>query len=278
WLGRWTGSGTPPQPRGTADSRAARSADGVPAGPRARRSGCRCSGCRTSTPSSRALGAQCAPCSCPVPGTRRSTWSPWTTAPRCGSSCSGSVGLPTRSEVREVSPGRRAAPWNNRAMPVDLTYDDPASDVLLDPATGVRRSILPGGVRLLTQRDRSVRSATIGLWLPVGSRDESPAHAGSTHVLEHLLFKGTRRRSAMDIAPALVEVGGASNALTAKEHTLYYGRVRSADIPMAVDVLTDMITASLLEQDALATEREVILEELAMAEDDPTDVGYETFL
>ena len=163
-------------------------------------------------------------------------------------------------------------------MPLDLTYDDPASDVLLDPATGVRRSVLPGGVRLLTQRDRSVRSATIGLWLPVGSRDETPAHAGSTHVLEHLLFKGTRRRSAMDIATAFDEVGGDSNALTAKEHTLYYGRVRSADIPMAVDVLTDMITASLLEEDALATEREVILEELAMAEDDPTDVGYETFL
>ncbi|MGO1284418.1 MAG: M16 family metallopeptidase [Brachybacterium sp.] len=163
-------------------------------------------------------------------------------------------------------------------MPLDLSYDDPASDVLLDSATGVRRSILPGGVRLLTQTDRSVRSATIGLWLPVGSRDETPAHAGSTHVLEHLLFKGTRRRSAMDIATAFDEVGGDSNALTAKEHTLYYGRVRSADIPMAVDVLTDMITASLLEQDALATEREVILEELAMAEDDPNDVGYETFL
>ena len=163
-------------------------------------------------------------------------------------------------------------------MPVDLSYDDPSSDVLLDPATGVRRSILPGGVRLLTQADRSVRSATIGLWLPVGSRDETPAHAGSTHVLEHLLFKGTHRRSAMDIATAFDEVGGDSNAITAKEHTLYYGRVRSADVPMAVDVLTDMITASLLEDEALATEREVILEELAMAEDDPNDVGYETFL
>ena len=163
-------------------------------------------------------------------------------------------------------------------MPSDLLYDDPASDVILDAATGVRRSILPGGVRLLTQTDRSVRSASIGLWLPVGSRDEAPAHAGSTHVLEHLLFKGTRRRSAMDIATAFDEVGGDSNAVTAKEHTLYYGRVRSADVPMAVDVLTDMITASVLEQDALATEREVILEELAMAEDDPNDVGYETFL
>lgn len=163
-------------------------------------------------------------------------------------------------------------------MPLDLSFDDPTSDVLLDPTTGVRRSILPGGVRLLTQTDRSVRSATIGLWLPVGSRDETPAHAGSTHVLEHLLFKGTRRRSAMDIATAFDEVGGDSNAVTAKEHTLYYGRVRSADIPMAVDVLTDMITASLLKEGDLATEREVILEELAMAEDDPTDVGFETFL
>ena len=163
-------------------------------------------------------------------------------------------------------------------MPLDLIYDDPASDVLLDAAAGVRRSILPGGVRLLTQTDRSVRSATLGLWLPVGSRDEKPEHAGSTHVLEHLMFKGTRRRTAMQIATAFDEVGGDSNAVTAKEHTLYYGRVRSADVPMAVDVLTDMITSSLMEESALLTEREVILEELAMAEDDPHDVGYETFL
>lgn len=163
-------------------------------------------------------------------------------------------------------------------MPLDLIYDDPASDVVLDAASGVRRTILPGGVRLLTETDRSVRSATLGLWLPVGSRDEKPEHAGSTHVLEHLLFKGTRRRTAMQIASAFDEVGGDSNAVTAKEHTLYYGRVRSADVPMAVDVLIDMITSSLLEEQALLTEREVILEELAMAEDDPQDVGYETFL
>src|SRR5699024_10250326 len=151
----------------------------------------------------RAHGAR--PTANPYPGARRSTWSPWATARGCGSSCSGSGGPSTRSEVREVSPGRRAAPWNSRAMPVDLAYDDHASGVLHDHATGVRRSVLPGGVRLLTQRDRSVRSATIGLWLPVGSRDETPAHAGSTHVLEHLLFKGTRRRSAMDIATAFDE-------------------------------------------------------------------------
>lgn len=163
-------------------------------------------------------------------------------------------------------------------MSLDLILDDPRSDVVLDEAEGIRRSILPGGVRLLTQRDARVHSASIGLWLPVGSRDERPEHAGSTHVLEHLLFKGTRRRTALDIAAAFDEVGGDSNAVTAKEHTLYYGRVRSADLPMAIDVLTDMITSSLLEESALETEREVILEELAAAEDDPHDIGYETFL
>lgn len=164
-------------------------------------------------------------------------------------------------------------------MPIDLPMTDPASDLVLS-ATGslVRRSILPGGVRLLTETDRSVRSVSVGLWIPRGSRDEAPQHAGSTHALEHLLFKGTARRSALDIATAFDEVGGESNAVTAKEHTSYYGRVRSADLPLAVDVLTDMVTSAALAEEALATEREVILEELAMAEDDPTDVGYETFL
>ncbi|MCS6712357.1 insulinase family protein [Brachybacterium sp. EF45031] len=165
-------------------------------------------------------------------------------------------------------------------MPRDLPFDDPRSDVVLsaDGAHVVRRSVLPGGVRLLTETDDSVRSASIGLWLPVGSRDEAPEHAGSTHVLEHLLFKGTQRRTALDIATVFDEIGGESNAVTAKEHTFYYGRVRSADVPLAVDVLTDMVTSSTLTAEHLATEREVILEELAMAEDDPTDVGYETFL
>jgi predicted Zn-dependent peptidase len=166
-------------------------------------------------------------------------------------------------------------------MPFDLTFDDSARDQLLSDGTAgplVRRSILPGGVRLLTETDRSVRSATLGLWFPVGSRDEAPAHAGSTHALEHLLFKGTARRSPLDIATAFDEVGGESNAVTAKEHTVYHGRVRSADLPLALDVLTDMVTSSTLSPDALETEREVILEELAMAQDDPTDSGYEEFL
>lgn len=155
---------------------------------------------------------------------------------------------------------------------------DPSSDLLLSEGGSlIRRSVLPGGVRLLTETDRSVRSVSIGMWIPVGSRDELPEHAGATHVLEHLLFKGTARRSALDIATAFDEVGGESNAVTGKEHTFYYGRVRSSDLPLALDVLADMITSATLAPEALEIEREVILEELAMAEDDPTDVGYETF-
>lgn len=165
-------------------------------------------------------------------------------------------------------------------MPLDFAYDDPHADQVLARGDGttIRRSVLPGGVRLLTEADRTVRSATIGMYIPVGSRDERPEHAGSTHFLEHLLFKGTGRRTALDIATAFDEIGGESNAVTAKEHTLYYGRVRSADVPLAVDVLADMITSSELREEHVATEREVILEELAMADDDPTDVGHETFL
>lgn len=164
-------------------------------------------------------------------------------------------------------------------MPIDLPMTEAGSDLILaSDGSLVRRTVLPGGVRLLTETDTSVRSVSIGMWLPVGSRDETAQHAGSTHVLEHLLFKGTARRSALDIAQAFDEVGGESNAVTSKEHTFYYGRVRSADLPLAVDILADMITSAALAPEALATEREVILEELAMAADDPTDVGYETFL
>ncbi|MBB3021796.1 insulinase family protein [Helcobacillus massiliensis] len=165
-------------------------------------------------------------------------------------------------------------------MPIPLSLTEPGLEQTLEDSTGslIRRSILPGGIRLITERDPSVRSASVGFWLPVGSRDETPEHAGSTHVLEHLLFKGTPSRTALEIATAFDEVGGETNAATAKEHTCYYARVRSADLPMAISVLADMVTSPLLDEDAFLTEREVILEELAMAEDDPTDVGFEAVM
>lgn len=141
----------------------------------------------------------------------------------------------------------------------------------------IRRSILPGGVRVFTEQIPGMRSATLGAWVGVGSRDETPEHAGSTHFLEHLLFKGTRNRSALDIAEEFDRVGGESNAMTGKEYTCYYARVIDQDLPMAIDVILDMVTSATFDPEDFDTERGVILEELAMNDDDPADVAHERF-
>lgn len=142
----------------------------------------------------------------------------------------------------------------------------------------VRRTVLPGGVRVITERMPGTRGVSIGFWVGVGSRDEAPGMLGSTHFLEHLLFKGTAARTALDIASSFDAAGGESNALTAKEHTCYYARVLDDDVPMAVDVIADMVTGALLDPADLEQERGVILEELAMDKDDPTDVAFENFV
>ena len=143
--------------------------------------------------------------------------------------------------------------------------------------TAIRRTVLPGGVRVLTENMPGLRSVTIGAWVGVGSRDEADGHHGSTHFLEHLLFKGTPTRTAMDIASAFDEVGGEANAATGKEHTTYYARVLDADLPMAVDVISDMVTSATISDEDVTSERGVILEELAMNDDDPSDVVHEKF-
>ncbi|ASR54276.1 M16 family metallopeptidase [Cellulomonas sp. CW35] len=167
-------------------------------------------------------------------------------------------------------------------MPLDLPLVRPGlpgaeQSAGQDGDAHVRRSVLPGGVRVLSEHMPGLRSATVGAWVGVGSRDETSGHFGSTHFLEHLLFKGTARRSAMDIAEAFDAVGGEANAATGKEHTCYYARVLDTDLPMAVDVIADMVTSARLETDELETERGVILEELAMNDDDPSDVVHEQF-
>ena len=100
----------------------------------------------------------------------------------------------------------------------------------------MRRSVLPGGLRVVTEFMPAVRSVALGIWVGVGSRDEDPPHAGATHYLEHLLFKGTRKRTALDISAAMDAVGGELNAFTGKEYTCYYARVLDADLPLAIDV------------------------------------------
>ncbi|RPF22108.1 M16 family metallopeptidase [Myceligenerans xiligouense] len=165
-------------------------------------------------------------------------------------------------------------PWH---LPL-AAAGEPGADLTAgqDGAT-IRRTVLPGGVRVITEHMPGLRSVTVGAWVGVGSRDETDGHFGSTHFLEHLLFKGTHRRSALDIAEAFDAVGGEANAATGKEHTCYYARVLDADLPMAVDVIGDMVTSARLDAKELETERGVILEELAMTDDDPADVVHEEF-
>lgn len=141
----------------------------------------------------------------------------------------------------------------------------------------VRRSVLPGGLRVVTETLPTVRSATFGIWAAVGSRDETPVLNGATHYLEHLLFKGTGRRSALDISAAVDAVGGEMNAFTAKEYTCYYARVLDTDLPLAIDVVCDMLTGSLIRQEDIDAERGVVLEEIAMTEDDPGDQVHDLF-
>jgi predicted Zn-dependent peptidase len=148
---------------------------------------------------------------------------------------------------------------------------------LHDDDDGVRRSVLPGGLRIVTESLPAVRSAAVGIWASVGSRDEDPDHAGATHYLEHLLFKGTSKRTALEISAAMDAVGGELNAFTGKEYTCYYARVLDADLPLAIDVLADMVTGSLIEPKDVDAERGVILEEIAMNEDEPSDTVHEAF-
>jgi predicted Zn-dependent peptidase len=143
--------------------------------------------------------------------------------------------------------------------------------------SGVARTVLPGGLRVITESLPAVRSAACGIWVGVGSRDEDIAHAGATHYLEHLLFKGTSRRTALDISAAMDAAGGELNAFTGKEFTCYYARVLDSDLPLAIDVLCDMVTSSLITQRDVDAERGVVLEEIAMNEDDPSDTVHEAF-
>ena len=151
------------------------------------------------------------------------------------------------------------------------------ASVLQDGDDAVRRTVLPGGLRIVTESLPAVRSAAIGIWASVGSRDEDLDHAGATHYLEHLLFKGTSKRTALEISAAMDAVGGELNAFTGKEYTCYYARVLDADLPLAIDVLADMVTGSLIAPKDVDAERGVILEEIAMNEDEPSDTVHEAF-
>ena len=137
-------------------------------------------------------------------------------------------------------------------------------------------SQLPCGIRLVTET-MPVRSACVGFWVGTGSRDENDRQAGISHFLEHLLFKGTPRRSARDIAESIDAVGGDMNAYTTKEYTAFYIRLLAEDLPLGMDVLCDIMTDPALRPDEVDAERQVILEEVLMHLDEPADVVQERF-
>jgi predicted Zn-dependent peptidase len=142
----------------------------------------------------------------------------------------------------------------------------------------IRRTVLPSGLRIITEAVPTVRSVAFGIWVGVGSRDETAGQAGATHYLEHLLFKGTHRRSALEISSAIESVGGEVNAFTTKEFTCYYARVLDRDLPVAIDVVSDLVTSSLVTPADVESERNVVLEEIAMRDDDPEDTLGDVFL
>lgn len=148
------------------------------------------------------------------------------------------------------------------------------------PASGggvITRTTLPGGLRIVTEAMPGVRSASVGVWVPVGSRDETPSLAGTSHFLEHLLFKGTATRSALAIASEMDAVGGEFNAFTEKEHTCYYATVLDRDVALAVDVIADVVLNATITAPDVDVERGVVLEEIAMRDDDPADLVHEIF-
>lgn len=134
---------------------------------------------------------------------------------------------------------------------------------------------LPNGVRIVTESIPTVRSAALGIWVGGGSREEAPSESGAAHFIEHMLFKGTSRRSAQDIARETDAIGGQMNAFTTKECTCFYGRVLDDHLPKALDILWDMVYCSSFAQAAVETERGVILEEIDMYEDTPDDLCAE---
>ncbi|MDX1658598.1 MAG: pitrilysin family protein [Nitriliruptorales bacterium] len=141
----------------------------------------------------------------------------------------------------------------------------------------IATTTLPSGIRVVTEPMASVRSVAIGFWVSVGSRDETPPEHGCSHFLEHLLFKGTERRSAREIAEALDAVGGEMNAFTAKEMTCFYARVLDRHADLAVDVLGDMLANATNEPDDVDAERQVVLSEIDIHHDSPDQLVHSYF-
>lgn len=136
---------------------------------------------------------------------------------------------------------------------------------------------LPNGLTIVTERMPHLESVALGVWIKAGSRDETDAEHGIAHLLEHMAFKGTKRRSARTIAEEIENVGGEVNASTSTETTAFYARMLKDDVPLAIDILADILTHSVFDESELAREKHVILQEIGAANDTPDDVVFDRF-
>jgi len=141
----------------------------------------------------------------------------------------------------------------------------------------IERAELPGGMQVVTDRMESVESVTLGVWVNAGARNEPVEINGVSHLLEHMAFKGTARRSALDIAVEIENVGGHLNAYTSRESTVYYATVLKEDADLALDIVSDILMNSAFDDDELARERAVVLQEIGQANDTPDDIIFDTF-
>ena len=140
-----------------------------------------------------------------------------------------------------------------------------------------KKTTLPSGLRVVTEKISHVRSASVGIWVDVGSRDEDPSINGITHFIEHMVFKGTKKRSFREISRSIESVGGYMNAFTSKEHTCFYARVLDEHTRLALDVLSDLTLNAVFPEKELEKEKGVVIEELRNAEDDPDDIIHDYF-
>ncbi len=150
-----------------------------------------------------------------------------------------------------------------------------SSDDAVSPT--IRITTLPNGLRVATDTMPHVESATVGIWTSCGARNETAAENGVAHLLEHMLFKGTERRSAQAIAEEIEAVGGQMNAYTARENTAYYARLLKEDVALAVDIVGDLLQHSIFDETELGRERSVVLQEIGQANDTPDDIIFDHF-
>ena len=141
----------------------------------------------------------------------------------------------------------------------------------------IQKSVLDNGIRIVSEKIPAVRSAAVGIWIETGARHEIPRVSGISHFVEHMLFKGTQKRDARSIAKTIDSVGGVLNGFTSREFTCYYAKVLAEKLPLAIDLLADMVQNSIFDPEELEKERRVILQEIGMVEDSPDELIYDLF-